>query len=230
MPPRQLILGISLRDNAAFDNYYSGSNEEAVYNLKQCAEGKGEQFIYLWGQEGTGKSHLLQAMCKEVGDNAVYLPLFELHELVPEMLEGLESMEVVCIDDIDQISGKEAWELQIFALFNRMRESGHRLVISASKKPADLNMNLPDLLSRLTWGLSQHLKPLNDDQKLAALQLRADKRGFELPDNVGRYLLKHSPRNLPALFDLLDHLDEASLAEQRKLTIPFVKQVAGFDT
>ncbi|MDH5435428.1 MAG: DnaA regulatory inactivator Hda [Gammaproteobacteria bacterium] len=223
----QLPLGITLRDTAAFENYFSGSNSEVTYALQQCAEGKGEQFIYLWGASGTGKSHLLQAVCKAIG-GAVYLPLSETESMMPEMLDGLENMDVVCIDDIDNIEGDDIWETQIFNLFNRIRESGNRLIVSGNAKPADLKIKLPDLVSRLNWGLTLHLQRLNDNDKLSALQLRADKRGFDLPDNVGRYLLKHNTRDLASLFDLLDHLDVASLAAQRKLTIPFVKEVAGF--
>lgn len=223
----QLPLGITLRDNAAFENYFSGSNGEAMFGLQQCAEGKGEQFIYLWGAQGTGKSHLLQAVCKTAG-GAVYLPLSEKEAMTPDMLDGLETMDIVCIDDIDRIAGDEMWETQIFNLFNRIRDTGHRFIISGSAKPVDLKIKLPDLASRLAWGLTLHLQLLNDDDKLAALQLRAGKRGFDLPDNVGRYLLNHNTRDLASLFDLLDHLDEASLTAQRKLTIPFVKEVAGF--
>ncbi len=222
----QLPLGITLRDNAAFENYFSGGNGEALFALQQCAEGMGEQFIYLWGAQGTGKSHLLQAVCKTAG-GAVYLPLSEKESMTPEMLDGLETMDIVCIDDIDRIAGDEVWETQIFNLFNRIRDTGHRLIISGSAKPTDVKINLPDLVSRLAWGLTLHLQQLNDDDKLSALQLRAGKRGFDLPDNVGRYLLNHNTRDLSSLFDLLDHLDEASLAAQRKLTIPFVKEVAG---
>jgi DnaA family protein len=223
----QLPLGITLRDNAAFENYFSGGNGEVMFALQQCAEGKGEQFIYLWGAQGTGKSHLLQAVCKTDG-GAVYLPLSEKESMVPDMLDGLEDMDVVCIDDIDCVAGDEVWETQLFNLFNRIRESGNRLIISGNSKPVDLKIKLPDLVSRLTWGLTLHLQQLNDDDKLSALQLRAGKRGFDLPDNVGRYLLNNNTRDLSSLFDLLDHLDEASLAAQRKLTIPFVKEVAGF--
>lgn len=223
----QLPLGITLRDNAAFENYFSGSNGEAVFALQQCSEGKGEQFIYLWGARGTGKSHLLQAICKTAG-GAVYLPLSEKESMALEMLGGLENMDVVCIDDLDSIAGNEPWETQIFNLFNQIRESGNRLIVAGNAKPADLQIKLPDLVSRLNWGLTLHLQLLNDDDKLRALQLRAGKRGFDLPENVGRYLLKHNTRDLSSLFDLLDHLDEASLAAQRKLTIPFVKTVAGF--
>ena len=215
-----------MRDNAAFENYFSGANGEAVFALKQCAEGRGEQFIYLWGTQGTGKSHLLQAVCK-LEKNAVYLPLSEKESLVPDMLEGLESMAIVCIDDMEQIAGDPEWETAVFNLFNRVRDSGNRLIITDNVKPADLGIKLPDLVSRLNWGLTLHLQLLNDEGKLSALQLRAVKRGFELPDNVGKYLLSRNTRDLSSLFDLLDQLDEASLAAQRKLTIPFVKEVAG---
>ena len=91
--------------------------------------------------------------------------------------------------------------------------------------PAELGLGLPDLATRLAWGLVLHVAELKDEEKINALRLRAQQRGFELPLEVGRYLLQRSPRNMVALFDLLDHLDQASLAAQRKLTIPFVREL-----
>ena len=86
---------------------------------------------------------------------------------------------------------------------------------------------MPDLRSRLGWGLIYQLKVLDDQQRLQALQLRARQRGCEMPYETGRYLMRRLPRNMAALFDLLDQLDEASLVAQRKLTVPFVKSVLG---
>jgi DnaA family protein len=220
---KQLPLSMWLREGATFTNYVAGENEQVVKALSQ------EQFVYLWGNEGVGKTHLLQAAChaaSAANKASAYLPMAEVAELLPEMLEGLEQMDVIVVDDIDAIAGDKQWETALFHLYNRVRDSGQGVLFVAATQPlASIKLNLPDLQSRLAWGLVYQLHALSDDEKLAALQQRADSRGFELPDEVGRYLLRHLPRDMVALFGLLDRLDQLSLAEQRRLTIPFVKQV-----
>lgn len=226
----QLPLGIQLRDNASFANYYPGGNREVMRAVQRSAAGDGEQFIYLWGRRGIGKTHLLQAACRAAaarGAGCGYLALRQFREIPLAILDGLEDLALVCVDDIQCIAGHGDWETALFHLYNRLRDGGAHLIISAGAAPGGLGIALPDLASRLTWGLVLQLVPLDDYSKRVALQLRARARGFELPDNVARYLLRRSPRDMPALFALLDRLDQASLAAQRKLTIPFVKEVAG---
>jgi len=227
----QLPLGLRLRDNASFANYHPGGNREVMQVVQRSAAGEGEQFIYLWGPSGIGKTHLLQAACRtaaERGAGCAYLPLRRFGEIPLAILDGLEDLALVCVDDIQCVAGRKDWETALFHLYNRLRDGGAHLIISADAGPAGVGIALPDLASRLAWGLVLQLVPLDDYSKRAALQLRAHARGFELPDSVARYLLRRSPRDMPALFELLDRLDQASLAAQRKLTIPFVKQVAGF--
>src|SRR4030067_2411305 len=131
--PCQLPLGIVLRDNATFSNYVPGQNEEVLHTVQQTLRSGGEQFVYLWGTAGNGKTHLLHAACHEVsirGLSPVYLPLAQRHELAPQMLEGLEQLDLVCLDDIQCIAGDEAWEGALFHLYNRLRESGHPLLVA----------------------------------------------------------------------------------------------------
>ena len=224
----QLPLGLTLRDSARFGNYYPGASSEAVAALQAAAGGGGESPLYLAGLPGTGKSHLLQAACHAAGNAGLataYLPMKELQALSAEMLDGLEHMALVCVDDVEVIAGRREWETALFNLFNRMRAAGNTLVFAASGKPAECGFGLPDLVSRLGWGLTYTLKPLDDAQVLAALALRARGRGLELPDETAQFLLKRIPRDLLSVFDLFDRLDEASMIEQRRLTIPFVKSV-----
>lgn len=220
----QLALGIGLKDNATFANFLPGPNAQLLYALAQGAE----PFIYLWGTAGSGKSHLLQAACHQVsesGGGAVYLPMAELSAMSCEILEGLEHMPLVCVDDIERIVGMQGWETGLFHLYNRIRDARGRLIVTAESAPPALGLALPDLASRLAWGLVFQVLPLTDGDKIAALRLRAAKRGMELSDEVAAYLLKRSPRDTHALFELLDHLDKASLAAQRRLTIPFVREI-----
>ncbi len=219
----QIPLRVGLRDSATFSNFYPGANASACYALEQ----DGEPFIYLWGELGSGKSHLLQAACHgvtEQGGMAIYLPLYETG-IAPSMLDGLEDMTLVCLDDMEAVAGDGEWETALFHLYNRLRDSGSRLLAAGNATPAALGLGLPDLVSRLGWGPVFQLQPLSDVDKAEALRQRASNRGMELPAEVAAYLLQRAPRDMHALFALLDRLDESSLAAQRKLTIPFVRQI-----
>jgi len=222
----QLPLHIGLRDAATFSNYFRADNAQAVEQCEQCAVQSGEQFIYLHGISGSGKSHLLQAVCHAASANqlqAVYLPLQQCMTMSTAIFEGLEHMDIVCIDDLDAIAGDAQWETALFHLFNRVRDAGSHMIIAANANVQELGLSLPDLQSRLSWGLAFRLQSLDDAQLAAALQMRAHVRGMELADEVAAYILKRSPRDMNALFELLEKLDHESLAAQRRLTIPFVK-------
>ena len=226
----QLPLGLQLKASARFSNFVAGPNAELIGQLRQAARAPGETFFFCWGSAGSGRTHLLQACCHQAasdGRTVAYVSLRDTVGLSPALLEGWEQFDLVCVDDVDAVAGDPDWEEALFHLYNRMRESGSTLIVSASAAPAQLRIGLPDLLSRLGWGAVYQLKALDDTQRMQALQLRARQRGCEMPDETASYLLRRLPRDMPALFDLLDHLDQASLAAQRKLTVPFVKSVLG---
>lgn len=234
MKPIQLPLGIRLRDDATFANFYPGANAAAMgYVERVCSPEAGwsDALIYLWGQPGVGRSHLLQAACLRVeqhGERGVYLPLAEVAAYGPALLENLEQCELVCLDDLEAVAGNPQWEEALFHLFNRLRDSGRRLLLAAAVSPREIDVKLPDLKSRLSLALVFQLQQLSDEDKLRALQLRASRRGLNLPDDVGRFILTRGARNMSALFELLDRLDQASLQAQRKLTIPFLKETLGW--
>ncbi|MFW1677103.1 DnaA regulatory inactivator Hda [Pontibacter sp. JAM-7] len=228
--PFQLPLHISLRDDARFANFCATGNELACNQLQQSASGEGETFLYLWGGLGCGCSHLLQASChlaEPLGRSAAYLPLEELSALGPGVLEGMEHLDLVCIDHLQHVAGDPAWEEGLFHFFNRIREQGNTLLIAANAAPRQLAINLPDLASRLSWGVVFQLQPLADEDKLSVLQQRAAARGMTFSDDVARYLLHHASRDMKDLSLLIDQLDQASLSAKRKVTIPFVKEVTG---
>lgn len=227
--PMQLPLSIGLRESATFDNFVAGKDAVVLDVLQRACAGD-ERFVYVSGAPGSGKSHLLQAACHACSERggSVYLPLKEADQLDIEMLDGLEVMALVAIDDVDAIAGQVAWETALFHLYNRIRNEGEGALLLTGSTPLNASpIVLPDLKSRLTWGLAFQLTGLSDADKLQAMQRRAYERGFDLPDEVGAYLLRHYHRDMVALFDLLDRLDAVSLIEQRRLTIPFVKEVIG---
>ncbi len=226
----QLTLGVSLKDEATFDNFYLGKNAEIVSVLKHMARGNdgSERITYLCSARGQGCTHLLQACCHDAHRHqlrSVYLPLAHLISLSPQVLDDLESLTLVCLDDIDAIAGNAEWEEAIFHFFNRLYDAGGKMVIAAHDLPKAIPLILPDLTSRLSWGVIYQLHVLDDEEKLAALTMRAARRGMSLSEEVGRYILTHCPRHMGTLFAALDALDKASLAAQRRLTIPFVKEV-----
>lgn len=221
----QLSLGVSLQDDLYFDNFLPGHNAAALAELRAQQQTEGFHYIFLWGREDSGKTHLLRAACADAEQRhkpAVYLDLGAADLQVSKLAEP--DAGLVCIDNLQQVAGKADWEEALFHLFNRIREKEGMLVIAASCAPSHLDVKLQDLASRLAWGLTYQLQNLRDEEKLTVLKMRAKQRGMEMPDEVGRYVLNRSPRRLSGLFALLDTLDEASLKQQRKLTIPFVRQ------
>lgn len=222
---RQLPLGLALRPALNFDSFIPGPNGEALDAARRLSAG-GEPYVYLWGSAKVGKSHLLQAACAAVHDAqrpVAYLPLPKLSAYGPELLQELDGMALVCLDDLHLIAGDRDWEQALFGLYNRLRDATAGLLVSADRPLAQLPIRLPDLASRLAWGPSYQLQALNDGELLPALTRLAAERGLQLPTDSARYILRRCPRDLGYLQDLLERLDRASLAAQRRLTLPFVR-------
>lgn len=227
---RQFPLGISLRPGATFDAYFVGGNGLSLAVLKRMAEGGGERQAWLAGGSGLGKSHLLQAACHAASHHGLrpaYLPLTGEAGLKAAMLEGLGTLDLVCLDGVESVVGDREWELGLFGLINAARESGTRLVFAGTRVPGRLEVRLPDLASRLAWGAVLQLLPLDEEQKRDALVTRARQLGLELPPASADYLQRHYGRDLAGQFLRLETLDQASLAAGRRLTVPFIKQVLG---
>lgn len=231
--PQQLALGVALRDSAEFANFWDdGVNRTAVAALHDLARARNAAVSYIWGAGASGKTHLLQAACHEArraGLQAAYLSLRESASLQPAVLEGWEGLDLVCLDDIEGIAGKAEWERALFMLFNELRGVGGNLVLGACAPPRELALSLPDLVSRLAWGGVFRLEPVPEADRLTVLQLRATARGLDLPPDTGRYLLRQSRRDMASLCRLLDTLDTASLEAQRRLTVPFVREILDAD-
>jgi DnaA family protein len=158
----------------------------------------------------------------------MYLPLAELKEIGPGMLEGVDQLPLVAIDDLQEVMGDADWEEALFHLYNRIRDRQSHLLIGANTPPAQCGGKLPDLVSRLSWGITYQVETLSDEEKVQALILRARQRGFDLLDDVAVFIMNRGPRDMAGLCQILDQLDQASLKEKRKLTIPFVKSELGW--
>jgi len=224
----QLPLGIQLQDPVSFANFFPGRNQAAYEFVQQLIDIQGEGSAFLYGVSGTGKTHLLQAACQHItqrGGSSVYLPMIQLNSLSPEILEGLEQLDLVCVDDIQAIVKISAWEIALFHLFNRLKDHHIPLLMTAPVRPDELGLNLPDLVSRLFWGGIFELHPLDDITKIKILQQHAQNIGITLTQEVADYLLQHCSRDLQTLMQWLQQLDYISLAQRKKITLPLVRHL-----
>lgn len=229
----QLTLSVQLPDDETFASFKSESNQMVVQQLTHFLDqitvnNKQVHSLFLFGLSGVGKSHLLHASCAyadTLGISSLCLSFSELTQLSVDVLDGLENIDLVCLDDIQLIAGDKKWQQGVFDLYNRMVEQNKCLIITGDQSVMNLNISLPDLVSRLSWGLTEQIKPLSDEEKSFALQYRAQQRGLYISDEVASFLINRLSRDMTSLIAALEQLDQASIREQRRITIPFIKDV-----
>ena len=224
---RQLTLGVQLKERATFASFLTGRNVELVAHLRNLAAATPPGATWMAGPHASGKSHLLQAICADVapGKRAAYLPLETLLPFGPETLEGAEALDVACYDDVQVVAGLPEWEARLFSLWQRALERNSTLLFAARENPAQVEFGLADLKSRLASSWVFAVRELNDEEQIEALYLRAHLRGIELPPETARYLQRRFPRDMRTLCEILDTLDDASFVAQRRLTVPFIRDV-----
>ncbi|OGT24906.1 MAG: DnaA regulatory inactivator Hda [Gallionellales bacterium RIFOXYB12_FULL_54_9] len=211
----QLLLDITPDWWPTFDNFVAGGNQELLAVLQAALSGESrERCIYIWGNEGCGKSHLLQASVS-AARNAHYDAIYA-QGVVPE------PADVVAVDDVDVLD--ELGQVELFNIYNRIRDAGGMLLVSGKASPLHLRVR-PDLRTRLGWGLVYQVHALSDEEKAHALTRHAQERGFTLTHEVTQYLLRHGRRDLPGLLAVLDELDAHSLRLHRAPTVPLLKEV-----
>jgi DnaA family protein len=224
---RQLTLGVQLKERATFASFLTARNQELVAHLRHLADATPAGSTWLAGPHSAGKSHLLQAVCAALAPHkrAAYLPLETLLPFGPGTLEGAEALDLACCDDVQAVAGIDAWEQRLFSLWQRAQERGSTLLFAARENPAHVEFTLADLKSRLTSSAVFAVRELNDEEQLEALALRAQLRGFDLPAETARYLQRRYPRDMRTLCEILDTLDDAAFVAQRRLTVPFIRDV-----
>ncbi|KOO57775.1 DnaA regulatory inactivator Hda [Rheinheimera sp. KL1] len=230
MTPVQYTLAVTLPEDETLDTFYGAETSPVVSYIKHFLTRPSEHRLplYLFGASGSGKSHLLYAACvqaQELGLTSQLLSLEDFKAWSPRILDQLEELDLVCLDNIQAVAGDVSWQVAVFDLYNRMTEQGKALIIVADQAPTELGITLPDLVSRLQACTSFQLRLLADEDKQKLLQQKARLRGMELPDEVARFLLNRQQRDIRELVQILDLLDKASIVHQRKLTIPFVKDM-----
>jgi DnaA-homolog protein len=230
---RQLPLAMRLRERAVFDSFVVGANRSSVEQLRALEREQSAGVYWLYGVSGVGKSHLLQASCAQatrLGAQAAYLPLSQLRELGIGTLEGWQGARLLALDDVALVVGERDWEQALFGLHREIEERHAALIVAATEPPQRLRFALPDLASRFAAATLLPLRVLDESEQREALRLRALARGLELPEETALYLQRRFPRDLPTLYGLLDTIDEAALRAQRRLTVPFIRQVLGEQT
>lgn len=227
----QLGLGLQLREDASFANFQAShsGNRLLVDTLQAQLHAAGHQLAFLHGARGSGRSHLLQAAClacRAESGSSILLPLRELAAHSPHtVLSGLETLNLIALDDLDAICGQTDWEEALFHAFNRWRDRGCHVLVTALLPPAQLPIRLPDLASRLSAATVFQVHALDDEDKIIWLQDRAHARGLQMDADTARFLMHRLSRDTAQLMDWLNRLDQAALVQQRRLTIPFVRSV-----
>lgn len=225
---RQLPLAIGLRERALFESFVAGDNHALVEQLHAVASAQAATVTWLCGPPGVGKSHLLQAVCAERsrdGAPSAYLPLAALRGYGPEVLAGWQDARLVALDDLRVVIADRSWEQALFNLYRECEERGAALLAAAIDPPMRLPFALPDLASRFAAASVLTLRPLDEAGQRAALRLRARTRGLEMPEETAVYLQRRYRRDLRSLYELLDTIDQAALQAQRRLTVPFIREV-----
>jgi DnaA-homolog protein len=185
------------------------------------------ELIWLWGGASVGKSHLLQAACAAAhaaGRRTMYVPL-GADDLAPQVLAGLESLDLVALDDVHAVAGARPWDLALFALLESARTGATSLLMAARATPQACAFSLPDLTSRASAAAIYRLATLDDAERMMALKGHARHRGLDLEESAARYLVRHAKQDMAELCRCLDVLDQQSLAAQRRLTVPFIREV-----
>jgi DnaA-homolog protein len=221
----QLPLSLRWPRRQRFEHFYPGANAAALDAVQALALQPGAPWLYLSGPSGSGKSHLLLAACQAAhgaGRTVQYLPLKSLHDQAMA-IRGVVGSQFIALDNLDAIAGNREAEHALFDLYNRARAEGTALIFAAEAVPTQLPLTLPDLRSRLGACTQFALKPLEDAERREVLKNQAASRGIELDDTVLDWLFARYARDLGALLDLLDRLDQASLAAQRRVTVPFLR-------
>ncbi|NTS76063.1 DnaA regulatory inactivator Hda [Catenovulum sp. SM1970] len=228
----QLTMDFALDKETSLANYYTFGNEDLLNQLKafvkEPAEKPADALLFLHSPTGCGKSHLLQALCQyayEIGISNQYLPLHVFSHYEVEATMGMEQFPLLLIDDIDALKHNPAWQEAIFDLINRVLEKQGKIIFAADNTVENLGLSLPDLISRLQWGQTWALTPLDDEYQIEMMIFRAKCKGMTLSDEVAQYIHTRLSRDPKSIIRCLEKLDKASLEEQRRLTIPFIKQL-----
>ena len=224
----QLLLPVSINESHTFDSFVAGEDELLLEQLQQAVASPEFVSFYIAGAQGSGKTHLLNASCHAAhsqNKTSILLPLEQMLTMSAQVLDGIENIDLVCIDNIELIRGNMEWQKAIFNLFNSLMQSNGTLVIAGAETSNNLKLELPDLASRMQWATPYQIHPLSEQDKTVALIHHAHLMGFELSEDVAKFMLSRLPRKMDFLMQALNTLAKQSIEKQRVVTVPFVKEV-----
>jgi DnaA family protein len=221
---RQLLLDLPAEKPQTLESFVVGANAELLQLLQRLTVGQAvgldERFVYVWGEAGSGKTHLLRAMATM--PNAIYIPGDLAEDEANDVFNHQPGVDLYLIDDCNLL--KPQAQVAAFALFNQIRELGGCMITTGKVAPAALALR-EDLRTRLGWGLIYQLHGLSDDEKIEALTHSATARGLALSSGVLPYLITHFTRDMRSLSALLDALDRYSLETKRPITLPLLREL-----
>ena len=224
---KQLVLPFFQSTQLNFENFYIGENNlELVESLQEWLGSDFPKVFYLWGDSGTGKTHLLNASLNSCLGPAIYLPLKEFEEIEPRVFDNLEKIDTVAVDDIDAIAGDNKLEAKLFDLLNKVILSEGKLIVTGRQHPNKQCFKLNDLVSRLCSGLLYKVSLLADEERKKALTLLSVKRGMSIEPKYIDYIMRHYQRDMKNLMLIIDKLDKVSLSEGKPVSLNLIKQVA----
>ena len=219
---QQILFSSEDQLNRTFENFYAAENSNILCALETFLSNDTEfGCFYLFGESGCGKTHLLKSAVNKVQAGSHYLDMILQADKLRHC-SNEKTARLFALDNVEKITGSED---DMMLLFETLRQRGAKLILASRFAPKALSLVLNDLRSRFSSGQVFEMKMLDDNEKVKALELRAKLRGFELSEEVISYVINRYPRDFHTLFGLLDKLDDASLQNQRKITVPFIKKL-----
>ncbi len=223
---QQIPLDLQWPLRQRFEYFHTGVANAVALNLVRSAAQVAGPWVFLQGPSGSGRTHLLMAACRQAvdqGQTAQYIPLRDLRDRSSERLRGFAGAKLLALDDVDVLCGDGPAEHALFDLYNTCRAAGDTLLMASLHAP--VAAQLPDLRSRLSSCAQARLQLLDDTGRREVLRRQAAVRGLELDDSVLDWLFHHHARDLGTLMALLERIDHAALAEQRRITVPFIRHL-----
>jgi len=226
----QLLLPVTINTTQTFSSFVEPNESNGLIVSELTRAINSEEFTchFIAGNSGVGRTHLLTACCHVANLNkktSILLPLEQVTAASPELIDGLEHVDLVCIDNFDTVVGNQEWENAIFNLFNLLQQNKAGVIFTGNQVPMELNIQLPDLASRMQWCTLFQLNFLTNEEKQKALVQHAHLMGFELTEDVAKFMLNRLPRQMTFLMQALDTLAKQSIEKQRMVTVPFVKKI-----
>tara|TARA_B100000427_G_scaffold22698_1_gene17026 strand:+ start:4359 stop:5075 length:717 start_codon:yes stop_codon:yes gene_type:complete len=232
--PKQLYLDVKIDKNKTLASFIECKSTELIISaLKEfCMEDSLNQNFFLWGSSGSGKNYLLHSIHQDFTlrkKRVAFISFKNISFSSPEILESLDSLDLIILEGIDLYPKERDWELALFNLINDSKLSGTKILCSSDRVAKELRFTLPDLISRILSFTAFEIKEIKEEEKRQALKAEIARKGLIAEEKVITYILNHTSRGLSDLLQLISDLDGFSLERKRRITIPLIKEMISFD-